>query len=419
MTLKRLVLSQLLALAVAMLCSGSAFAQSVQPTEARLLNGLKLLVFKKADEGKLTVKLRIHSGSAFDPLGKEGTMYLLSQILFPNQELRDFFQEDLGGSLVITSNYDFIQIDATAKSDKLIEMLEPIAAGLTSPQITKETTQRVKAPASQLAMSLESDRGYAATLAASHNLVGNFPYGRPTIGSSASLAKVDFADLMQADERFLTSDNATLVISGNVDSAYALKVVKRLFGGWTKADKKVPATFAQPETPKQVSITQELSSVSEGSTEIRSAVRGFSRKDPLYAANLYLEKIIRGRLAESNPDKVVYVASGSALQSVIVFGLNDASEDPKTAVLSAVLGKDVSEAEFAKAQTLISGGLSGGDIIQRWLDVDTYGVENPEKEIAKIKTVTIVDVQNALNALRKAPAVTTIFTATKKPASDR
>lgn len=418
MTLKRLVLSPLLALALAVLCAGTAAAQAAQPTEARLLNGLKLLVFKKPDESKITVKLRIHSGSAFDPLGKEGTMYLLSQILFPNQELREFFKDDLGGSFTVQSKYDYIEIDATAKSDKLIEMLEPIAAAVTNPQINKETTALVKSPAIQSASYLEGNRSGSASLAAAHNLVGNYPYGRPEFGSSTSIAKVDFADLLQAEERFLTSDNATLVIAGNVDPAYTLKIVKRLFGVWTKADKKVPATFAQPEAPKQPLLTQELSAISAGTIELRSAVRGLSRKEALYPASIFLQQVIIGRLGEHHPSNHVLETRGIAMPSVIVFGVTDVAELTKDTAPVSLLAKDVTEAEFTRAKDAVSSYIgemsSFTGTLSLWLDADTYGLETPDKEIAKIKTVTIVDVQNALNALRKAPTVTTVFTAPKK-----
>lgn len=416
MTLKPLVLSQLLALVMGLTLSGTVLAQTPQPTESRLLNGLRLLVFKKPEAEKLTMKLRIHSGAAFDTLGKEGTMLLLSEILFPNQELRDFFRDDLGGSFMVASNYDYIELDASAGRDKLIEMLEPVATGVTNPQINKELVARIKSPLLENAKNNEKDAALAATLASARNLVGSYPYGRPMTGSPASIEKIDFADLLQAEDRFLTSDNSTLVITGDVDPAYALKVVKRLFGSWTKADKKVPPTFAQPDEPKQKTMIQELPALPEGSFEVRAAVRGFARGDARYAAYLYVEKVLLARLSERFQKRMVFARFGDSLPGVIVFGVASADEATSKESPTAILAKELTEAEFAAAKSKVDAELARSTIADRWLDAETYRLQSPDAETTRLKTVTIVDAQNVLSILREATAVTTVFSSPRTPA---
>ena len=86
------------------------------PREEKLLNGLKLLMFDAPSDNKVTLKVRIHAGSAFDPQGKEGVMKLLATNFFPNPEIKEFFTDQLGGSIEVESNYDYIQI--TARSDE-------------------------------------------------------------------------------------------------------------------------------------------------------------------------------------------------------------------------------------------------------------------------------------------------------------
>ncbi len=110
------------------------------PRQEKLLNGLKTLVWNESGADKVAVKIRIHNGSAFDPQNKEGVMALLAEVLFPNETVKEFFREDLGGSLEIISNYDYIQINATANPDQFLTMLETVANAVTNPQIDKETT---------------------------------------------------------------------------------------------------------------------------------------------------------------------------------------------------------------------------------------------------------------------------------------
>ena len=120
-------------------------AAQTAPQQEKLLNGLKLLTWRQKGADKVSVKLRLHSGSSFDPQNKEGVMALFADILFPNQQqVKEFFAEELNGSFEIVSNYDYIQINATGDNDKLLTILDTLAQAVTQPQIDKETTPKVK-----------------------------------------------------------------------------------------------------------------------------------------------------------------------------------------------------------------------------------------------------------------------------------
>ncbi len=223
--------------------------KSAVPRQEKLLNGLKLLGWSEPNTEKVTVKLRIHSGSVLDPQSKEGTMALLGDILFPDEAAKEFFREDLGGNINIESNYDYIQVTATANSDQFLTMLETIANAVTKLQIDKETTAKVISTRLAKVRKLEKDPAYIADIAVAKRLYGDFPYGRAQMGTSESLTKIDFADLLFARQRFLTPDNATLAVVGKVKFDLVNRAVRRYFGAWEKSDKKVPATFAQPDVP--------------------------------------------------------------------------------------------------------------------------------------------------------------------------
>ena len=73
-----------------------AFAQ--QPRKESLLNGLKVLMFPDPSSDKVWVRIRINSGSAFDPQGKEGLMQLMAANFFPTDAAKEYFRDELGGS---------------------------------------------------------------------------------------------------------------------------------------------------------------------------------------------------------------------------------------------------------------------------------------------------------------------------------
>ena len=123
--LVKIVLAAFVILLLISLIAPAVFPQRAdirQPRQETLLNGLKVIMFSDPRSDRVSLKLRINSGSAFDPQGKEGVMKLLSDNIFPNDEARNLFAEELGGSLAIDTNYDYIQINATARPDQFLTM---------------------------------------------------------------------------------------------------------------------------------------------------------------------------------------------------------------------------------------------------------------------------------------------------------
>jgi predicted Zn-dependent peptidase len=81
------------------------------PRQEKLLNGLKVLMWSDPAATEVRVSIRVHSGSAFDPQGKEGVMQLLADSIFPTAASKSFFTEDLGGGIEVITNYDYIQVN--------------------------------------------------------------------------------------------------------------------------------------------------------------------------------------------------------------------------------------------------------------------------------------------------------------------
>ena len=75
-----ILLQKIAACAVIFSAAVSTFGQTARaPKQERLLNGMKLLIWNDPTAQNVTVKVRIHSGAAFDPQGKEGVMTLLAE----------------------------------------------------------------------------------------------------------------------------------------------------------------------------------------------------------------------------------------------------------------------------------------------------------------------------------------------------
>ncbi len=405
----------------------SAQTKISEPRQEKLLNGLKLLVWNEPGAEKVTIKLRIHSGSAFDPQGKEGVMAVLANALFPNDAQRDYFAEDLGGSLDVTSNFDYIQINATANSDQFLPLIETLANAVTAPQINKENTAKVVAAQLERVKKLEKSPLYIADQTVAKQLFGNFPYGRAQMGTSESLAKIDFADLLFARQRFLTADNATLAIIGSVKPELAYSATRRFFGSWEKADKKVPATFRQPDAPNVELIRIETDDWNLN--YFRFAVRGLARNDKDFAA----AEIYSAALSESlNPDseivdKILTGVVGSR-QTYLLGGRFDFAasvkerekiDKLKTGDFQKVFSEPISQAEFSKGKANVIKNLtektnSTEKIADWWLDADTYKLPSVAEQIHAYDAITLADVQRVALRFQKEPVVSVFIIAKSK-----
>ncbi len=394
------------------------------PRQEKLLNGMNLLVWNAPDPtGKVTVKLRVHSGSAFDPQGKEGTMALLADALFPTAAQREFFAEDLGGSLEVASNYDYIQITATSTPDEFLTMLETIASAVTNPQIDKETTVKLRAARLDKVKELEKNPSYIADQAVARRLFGDFPYGRAQMGTSQSLAKIDFADLLFARQRFLTADNATLAIVGNVRPDLAYRAAKRFFGGWIKSDKKIPATFRQPDAPDTKELSIELPNADKLS--VRSAITVAARGDKDFYATQILTYMLQRQFClndETYSGKAIYqpyllrgtyIVKTDAVYGKMELPINSSGcpSPPQNRVKFNTASMKQSDFD-----TIKKGGVynfqrkaeSISDLAEMWLDVDTFKLVSVNDEMSKLNNVTLADVQRVAGDLQKQPVVNVV-----------
>ena len=402
--------------------AGHSFGQkpAATPRQEKLLNGLKVLVRNTPGAEKTTLRLRIHSGAAFDPQDKEGVMTLLSDSFFPNADSKEFFTNELGGTLEVECSYDFIQITARAKGSEFLTLLDTVAQAVTAPDLSKEATATLKAALERRVATWEKDPSYIADLAVSKRLFGTFPYGRPVSGSTASIQRIDFADLRFAKDRLLTADNATLAIEGSVDPALAFRAARRYFGSWLKADKPIPSTFRQPDPPDRVPVKLEVPGLT--SSEVRFAVKGLSRSSPDLAAAEVLSNILGTRfgdaVSEAGGRDANVVHEEHVLPGVFIFRYRSAAPEmfirpaqgdgSQNALFGKIYPSPVTEAEFSTAKAAVLADIGRRDPLELWLDADTFRLVSPEAELKNFQAVSLANVRALASKLAVEPLASAI-----------
>jgi len=377
----------------------------------RLLNGLRV-VFLPRSEQEVLLKLRIHSGAAFDLSGKAGSMALLGDLLFPDPSTREYFTDEMKGRLNVATDYDAITITMQGRAREFERMIEILRTALVSTQLTAENVAKAREGRIKLIKDTSISPGAVADRAIAARLFGDFPYGRPYVGTVESLERVQREDLLLARDRFLSPNNSSVVIMGGVQPARVMRTLRQLLGGWRKSEQVIPATFRQPAPPDSRALI--INAPSDQSVEIRLAVRGFARKDTDAAAANILGIVIRQRwekrLPELSRGPVFVRHDAFVLPGMFVMGssvdnllagkaLATAQEVIKSLSTAPVLSPELDGARNEALARVTSELTKPDGVAQSLLDVDTYGIPAASEEIRSLNMVSESDLQRAASRL--------------------
>ncbi|MBK9767039.1 MAG: insulinase family protein [Chloracidobacterium sp.] len=246
-------------------------------------------------------------------------------------------------------------------------------------------------------------------------MFGTFPYGRPQYGSSTSVAKIDFADLLDAKQRFLTADNATVTVVGNFDRPLGFRAMRRYFGAWLKSDKRVPSTFRQPDPPPAAVIS--VPSPQPDAFAIRFAIRGSARGDRSFAASeVYaqiLETRLKARAPNANRDDVFVRSESHILPGIIIVGFDGKKSSTANAngkieafeLVANILAEPITDAEFQAARKLFKETWMKQTVTELFLDFDTFKTASADADAMAADKVTVDEVRTfAASAVKQTPA---------------
>jgi zinc protease len=412
-----LVISLLLVASVSL---PTGAAQTVlEPQREQLLNGLNVLMWPRAGDPQVLLKLRIHSGAAFDLKDKAGMMALLGDALFPNQTTRDYFTEELGGRLEVTTDHDAINITMMGKASEFERIVDQLRAGVVNTPFIAETVSKLR----DARIKVVSEAGISPTALADRalaaRLYGDFPYGRPSAGAPETLQRLDRADMLYARDRFLSPNNATLIVIGGVEERRAVRALRQLLGIWRKSDTVAPSTFRQPEAPDTRTLILDLPGAE--TAEIRLGARSLARSDRDAAAMAILSLLVRDRWLAGYPDlgksasfvrdeahvlPGMFVMGASVPHNAAAPALSAARE-----ALRSLVKAQPTAAEFTRAKSEATAVFNKQlerpeTLADLWLDVETYKLAPVAEQARALGQVTPADVQRlAARLFRDAPTV--------------
>jgi zinc protease len=204
----------------------SAIKTTPPPASAVLDGGATLLVEESHALPLVSIVIALRSGSAFDPIGKEGLARIVGRMLRRGSEtMKAHAIEDaldrLGGEMSIDLSASSLAIQAQVIGRNLEPFIDLLGQLLGTPTFPEDELSRLKREThAEILEARDNDRSLA-TYAFRRALFTGHPYGRSSLGTTASTASITEADARAFYTRHFTRANTLVAFAGDVTLAQA------------------------------------------------------------------------------------------------------------------------------------------------------------------------------------------------------
>ena len=188
----------------------------------KLSNGLELRIVERHDLPIVTFDLVIKSGETLDPKGKEGLAAIAIGLLDEGTKTRDALQiagelAEIGASMTASGDLESTTISLTTLTRHLNPALDLYADVLLNPSFPEKELKRLKIQRLAQLKARADDAEQTADALFPRLIYGpDHPYGRPDLGTTASIESLSRDDAIAFCKRIMVPANAALVVVGDV-----------------------------------------------------------------------------------------------------------------------------------------------------------------------------------------------------------
>jgi zinc protease len=217
------------------------------PAHERIVldNGLTLIVMPRHDIPLVSFNAVVRGGECAGVAGKSGVASLVAGLLEKGAGRRDAFAfvdavEGVGGTFNAGAGPESISIRGQFLARDQHLMLELLADSLLRPRFELDELENLRARQIELIKAAkDSDPSELIGTYGRAFLFRGHPYARPVIGSETSLAHITHQDILGYYHAHFGADRLTLVVAGDVDSAWLKRAVSRSFAEWPRAPQPI------------------------------------------------------------------------------------------------------------------------------------------------------------------------------------
>lgn len=278
----------------------------------RLLNELQVIVATPPQAvDNLTIALVVRYGSIYDPSDKGGLANLVSRMFFraSQDRTRKDFQDELsllGATIDVACDWDGIRVTLRAQSPAIERSLLLLYQGVGEAVFTEEDLAQVK---SEILQQIEAPADPRQRIRRQFEdvLFRGTSYGRPLVGTAASIRNINIGDVRLFYRRYFSSGAAALVVVSSVQPQVILQRSARIWGVWVKKD-EVPFTFLPPAAPAARTVMAEDDPASPAAQFVLGSLWP-RREDPAFYAAGLSARILQERLTKALPTSLLTVAA--------------------------------------------------------------------------------------------------------------
>ena len=257
-----------------------------RPTEAKLSNGLTVLLLERHKLPTLNVSLWINAGSLYDPKDAPGLAKFTAEMLREGTKQRTSSQlstqiDQLGATLTTQSQFGstYTQIAASGFADTADCLLDLMSDMLINPAFSADELDKYKKRQMAALEEERSDPGFLGEERIYRALYGAFP-AATTSATAESVKALTSDQLRQFHSKYYVPGNALLGVVGDFDSKQMMALLEKHFGSWKNQPYNAPALGSiPPASPFKISLVDRPDSVQ---TNILAGELAVPRNNPDY-----------------------------------------------------------------------------------------------------------------------------------------
>ena len=216
--------------------------------------GPTVIVEPSQDTPLVWFEVAIRGGASADPLGTEGLHRHAALLARRGAGRRDRAELDetldsLGAALDVGVSRDAVQLSGLALTRNLEPVVELAADILAAPRFDEDEHARLLRETPQVLDEIRDDDSALATRWFDWLCCPGHPYGRTSLGTEGSIAKIERAAALELWKREVVADNLVIGLAGDIDEAGAARIVNRLLERLPKTGRPDVLLDAVPAPP--------------------------------------------------------------------------------------------------------------------------------------------------------------------------
>jgi zinc protease len=209
----------------------------VEPKEARLENGLRVIVAERPGLPLLAAELLVRTGAEVDPEGRAGATSMTGSLLTKGTEKMTAPQianaiESLGGEIESSARWDASSAVIVVLASNARPALSILADVVRHPAFKQEEIDRLKNQTLDGLRVVLEQPGALARYVTDRVVYGTGDYGHAAGGTMETVQAIARDDLVKLYQTYYTPENATLILAGDVTLEQGKMYAQQFFGDW-------------------------------------------------------------------------------------------------------------------------------------------------------------------------------------------